>query len=200
MKELNQGQVNNTHLSKSFLTHIAWVFSIVGEKPREAECIWGIVNFFRVRLKSCNFLSQANKLKLFKSIWNNLFGLMVGEKSSHIREWNSKWLNFNLWQLGRMWPRTPQKWQAWTNLGTSVFLIANLLLDFSFCLNKEQFGIIWPTTPQRWQVGTKTDLICSLTVGFDLGLETSAPTSEFLPLSNLAQHKPFLYDSSWKEG
>ena len=39
LKELNQGQVNNTHLSKSFLTHIARVFSIIGEKPREAECI-----------------------------------------------------------------------------------------------------------------------------------------------------------------
>ena len=38
-------------------------------------------------------------------------------------------------------------------------------LRFWFCLNKEQFGLIWPTTPQRWQVGTKTNLLCSLTVG-----------------------------------
>ena len=33
LKELNQGQVNNTHLNKSFLTHIARVFGFVGEKP-----------------------------------------------------------------------------------------------------------------------------------------------------------------------
>ena len=31
LKELNQGQVNNTHLSKSFLTHITRVFGFVGE-------------------------------------------------------------------------------------------------------------------------------------------------------------------------
>ena len=31
LKELNQGQVNNTHLSKFFLTHIARVFGFVGE-------------------------------------------------------------------------------------------------------------------------------------------------------------------------
>ena len=65
--------------------------------------------------------------------------------------------------------------------------MANLVSDFGFCLNKEQFGLIWPTTPQMWQVGTKTDLLCSLIVGLDLGLETSAYTSEFLPLSNLAK-------------
>ena len=98
-----------------------------------------------------------------------------------------------------MWPEAPQKWQTWINLGTSVFLTTDLVSDFGFYLNKEQFDLMWPTTPQRWQVGTKTDLICSLMIGFDLGLETSAPTSEFLPLSNLVQHKPFLYDSSWKE-
>ena len=33
LKELNQGQVNNTDLSKSFLTHIAQVFGFVGENP-----------------------------------------------------------------------------------------------------------------------------------------------------------------------
>ena len=38
-KELNQGQVNNTHLGESFLTHIARVFGFVGENPCEAECI-----------------------------------------------------------------------------------------------------------------------------------------------------------------
>ena len=65
--------------------------------------------------------------------------------------------------------------------------MANLVSDFGFCLNKEQFGLIWPTTPQMWQVSTKTDLLCSLTVGLDLGLETSASTSEFFPLSNLAK-------------
>ena len=32
LKELNQGQVNNTHLSKSFLTYITRVFGFVGEK------------------------------------------------------------------------------------------------------------------------------------------------------------------------
>ena len=76
-----------------------------------------------------------------------------------------------------MWPETPQKWQTGTNLGISVFLTANLVSDFCFCLNKEQFGLIWPTTPQRWQVGTKTNLLCSLTVGLDKDLETSASTS-----------------------
>ena len=33
LKELNQGQVNNTHLKESFLTHIARVFGFVGENP-----------------------------------------------------------------------------------------------------------------------------------------------------------------------
>ena len=39
LKELNQGQVSNTHLRESFLTHIARVFGFVGENPREVECI-----------------------------------------------------------------------------------------------------------------------------------------------------------------
>ena len=39
LKELNQGQVSNTHLRESFLTHIARVFDFVGENPCEAECI-----------------------------------------------------------------------------------------------------------------------------------------------------------------
>ena len=112
---------------------------------------------------------------------------MAGEISSQILDWNTECLNFNLWQLGQMWPETPQKWQIGTNLGTSIFLTTNLVSDFGFCLNKEQFGLIWPTTPQRLQVGTKTDLLCSLIVGLDLGLETSASTSELLPLSNLAK-------------
>ena len=86
-----------------------------------------------------------------------------------------------------MWPETPQKWEIGINLGTSVFLTTNLVSDFGFCLNKEQFGLIWPTTLQRWQVGTKAYLLCSLTVGLDVGLETSASTSELLPLSNLAK-------------
>ena len=79
-------------------------------------------------------------------------------------DWNTEFLNFNLWQLGRMWLETPKKWQTGTNLGTSVFLTANLVLDFGFCLNKEQFGLTWLTTPQMWQVGTKTNLLCSLTL------------------------------------
>ena len=33
LKELNQGQVNNTHFGESFLTHIAQVFGFVGENP-----------------------------------------------------------------------------------------------------------------------------------------------------------------------
>ena len=37
-----------------------------------------------------------------------------------------------------------------TALGTSVFLTADLVSDFGFCLNKEQFSLMWPTTPQRW--------------------------------------------------
>ena len=39
LKELNQGQVSNTHFRESFLTLIARVFGFVGENPREAECI-----------------------------------------------------------------------------------------------------------------------------------------------------------------
>ena len=105
---------------------------------------------------------------------------MAGEISSHILDWNTECLNFNLWQLGWMWPETPQKWQIETNLRTSVFLTINLVSDFGFCLNKKQFGLIWPITPQRWQVGTKTDLLYSLTIDLDLGLETSVSTSELL--------------------
>ena len=101
---------------------------------------------------------------------------MAGEISSHILDWNTECLNFNLWQLGRMWLETPQKWQTWTNLGTSVFLTTNLVSDFGFCLNKEQFGLIWPTTPQRWQVGTKIDFFYTLAIGLDLGLEISTST------------------------
>ena len=112
---------------------------------------------------------------------------MAGEISSQILDWNTECLNFSLWQLGQMWPETPQKWQTGTNLGISVFLTTNLVSDFGFSLNKEQFGLIWPTTPQRWQVGTKTDLLCSLTVGLDIGLEISTSTSELLPLSNLTK-------------
>ena len=67
---------------------------------------------------------------------------MVGEISSHILDWIIEFLNFNLWQLGRMWPETLQKWQTGTNLGTSVFLTTNLVLDFGSYLNKEQFGLI----------------------------------------------------------
>ena len=109
---------------------------------------------------------------------------MAGEILSHILDWNTECLNFNLWQLGRMWSETPQKWQTGTNLGTSVFLTENLISDFGFYLNKEQFCLIWTTTPQ---IGTKTDLLCSPTVGLDLGLETSASTWELLPLPNLTE-------------
>ena len=60
-------------------------------------------------------------------------------------------------------------------------------LRFWFCLSKEQFGLIWPTTPQKWQVGTKTDFLCTLIEGLDIGLETSMSISELLPLSNLVK-------------
>ena len=33
LKELNQGQVSNTYLGESFLTHVARVFGFVGENP-----------------------------------------------------------------------------------------------------------------------------------------------------------------------
>ena len=112
---------------------------------------------------------------------------MAGEISSQILDWNIECLNFSLWQLGWMWSETPQKWQTWTKLRTPVFLTTNLVSDFGFCLNKEQFGLIWPTISQRWHVGTKTDLLCSLTVGLDLSLEISAFTSELLPLFDLAK-------------
>ena len=110
---------------------------------------------------------------------------MAGDISSYILDWNIECINFKLWKLGWMWPKTPQKWQTGTNLGTLVFLTINLVSDFSFFLKKEQFGLIWPTTPQRWKVGTKTNLLYSLTVDLDIGLEISASTSELLPLSNL---------------
>ena len=154
-------------------------------KSMKSKVYLRIIQFFWERLKSYDFLLQANKLKFFKSIWNNLLGLMVGEISSHILDWNAECLNFNLWQLGWMWPWTPQKLQTGTNLGTSVFLTANLFSDFGFCLNKEQFGLMWPATPQMWQIGTKIDFLCILIVGLDTSLEISASTSEHLPLSNL---------------
>ena len=71
-----------------------------------------------------------------------------------------------------MWPITPQKWQT----GTLVFLETDLVTCFGFCLNKEQFGLMWPTTPQRWQVDSKAYLLCTIAVGLDTGLETSAFT------------------------
>ena len=149
-------------------------------------------NFLRkTKILQIPFTSQQAQISQKK--WNNLYGLMAWEISSHILNWNTECLNFNLWQLGQMWPKTPQKWQTRTNLGTSVFLIANIVSSFGFFLNKEQFGLIWPTTPQRWQVGTKTYFFCTLAVGLDIGLETSVSTSELLLLSNLAY-------SSWKEG
>ena len=39
LKELNQGQVSNTHLGESFLTHLTRVFGFVGENLCEVECI-----------------------------------------------------------------------------------------------------------------------------------------------------------------
>ena len=39
LKELNQGQVSNTHIRESFLIHLARVFGFVGENPCEAKCI-----------------------------------------------------------------------------------------------------------------------------------------------------------------
>ena len=39
LKELKQGQLNNTHLRESFLTNITRVFGFVGEISCEAECI-----------------------------------------------------------------------------------------------------------------------------------------------------------------
>ena len=127
MKELNQGQVSNTHLRESFLTHIARAFSFVGENPCEAECIWGITPIFWERLKSYKFLSQANKHKFFKRIWNNLYGLMAEEILSHILDWNTECLNFNLWQLeiGRA--------HVWTPV-TFVIIVINWNLSI-LCFN-----------------------------------------------------------------
>ena len=78
-----------------------------------------------------------------------------------------------------MWPDTPQKWQTETNLGTLIFLTANLVSNFDFYLSKEHFGLMWLTTPQRWQVGTKTDFLCILTAGLDICLETSTLHQNF---------------------
>ena len=63
---------NNTHLGESFLTHIARVFSFVGENPCEAECIWGTTPIFWERLKCCKFISQALK-RTTKTIVSFLF-------------------------------------------------------------------------------------------------------------------------------
>ena len=47
---------------------------------------------------------------------------------------------------------------------------------------------IWSNmTNNNTQVGTKTDLLCSLIVCLDIGLETSASISELLLFSNLAK-------------
>ena len=61
---------------------------------------------------------------------------MAGEISLHTLDWDIECLNFNLWQLGWMWPNTTQKGQIGTNLETSIFLIANLVLDFGFASAK----------------------------------------------------------------
>ena len=39
IERIKSGQVSNTHLRESFLTHIAQVFGFVGENPCETECI-----------------------------------------------------------------------------------------------------------------------------------------------------------------
>ena len=54
-----------------------------------------------------------------------------------------------------------------------VFVEVDLIIGFDFCLNKEQFDLKWLITPQRWHVGTKTNFICTLAVGLDLGLQIS---------------------------
>ena len=83
-------------------------------------------------------------------LWCSSHAFLACYTSAQLSPWDDQGDRVLVWVLGRMWPWTPQKWQTGTNLGTSVFLTANLFSDFGFCLNKEQFGLIWPTTPQRW--------------------------------------------------
>ena len=52
---------------------------------------------------------------------------MAGEISSQILDWNTEYLNFNLWQLGRMWLETPQKWQT----GTKIDLLCSLTVGLN---------------------------------------------------------------------
>ena len=84
LKKLNQRQINNAHLSKSFLTHIARVFGFVGENPWEAECIWGITPIFWEMLKSCKFLSQASKRSTETTV-SFLFKTSQSKTVRHVR-------------------------------------------------------------------------------------------------------------------
>ena len=85
-----------------------------------------------------------------------------------------------------MWPETPQWWQTWVVFELLCFLEEGLILEVDKDLNLEQFGIIWPTIWQWWQVGTNSEFLFFLGGVLDIGLEISALTSEFLPLSILA--------------
>ena len=83
------------------------------------------------------------------------------------------WEN-NLKQLGWVWPEAPQWWQTWVVLELLNFLEWGLTLEVDKDLNLGQFCLIWPTIWQWWGEV------------LDIGLETLALTSEFLPLSILA--------------
>ena len=81
----------------------------------------------------------------------------------------------NLKQLGRAWPEPLQWWQTWVVLELLGFLEGGLTLEVD---NLGQFGIIWPTIWQWWQVGTNLEFLFNLEGVLDIGLETSALTSD----------------------
>ena len=91
----------------------------------------------------------------------------------------------NLKQLGWVWPEAPQWWQIWVVLELLGFLEGGLTLEVDRDLNLGEFGLIWPTIWQWWQLGTKSNFLFNLGGVLDIGLEASALTSNFLPLSVL---------------
>ena len=84
-----------------------------------------------------------------------------------------------------MCPETPQWWQTWAVLELLNFLEGDLTLEVDRDLNLGQFGLIWPTIWQWWQVGTNSEFLFNLGGVLDIGSETSALTSDCLPLSIL---------------
>ena len=64
---------------------------------------------------------------------------------------------------------------TWEVLELLGFLEGGLILELD---NLGQVGIIWPTIWQWWQVGTNLEFLFNLEGVLDIGLETSALTSD----------------------